>query len=85
VLIDHTSWPFTATVPLSGASTAGNVQQGRLACSRWSGHDDEFACIQREVEVDEHVHMLVAPAVRLADVLELEYRRHTIDRHSRHS
>jgi hypothetical protein len=50
------------------------MQEGRFAGSRWSGHDDEFACVQSEVEVDEHVHLLVAPAVRLFYALELQYR-----------
>jgi hypothetical protein len=55
---------------------AGDMQKGRFAGSGWSGHDDEFACVQGEVEVDEHVHLLVAPTVRLADALQLQYRRH---------
>ena len=55
---------------------AGDVQEGRFTGPRWSGHDDELACVQSEVEVDEHVHLLVAPAVRLADALELQYRLH---------
>jgi len=52
------------------------MQEGRFAGPRWSGHDDEFACVQSEVKVDKHVHLLVAPAVRLADALELQYRLH---------
>jgi hypothetical protein len=51
------------------------MQQGRFAGSRWSGHDHEFACVQSEIEVNEHMHLLVAPAVRLADALELQDRR----------
>jgi hypothetical protein len=65
VLIDHTSRPVTSTVPLSGASNPPAI---------WSGHDDEFACVQSEVKVRENVHLLVAPAVRLVDAFELQYR-----------
>jgi hypothetical protein len=35
-------------------------------------------CVQSEVEVDEHVHLLIASAVHLDDALELQYRRHWI-------
>jgi hypothetical protein len=58
------------------------MQQGRFTGSRRSGHDDEFACVQSEVETDEHVNIFVAPAVCLADALELQYRRPE-RRHSR--
>ena len=59
------------------------MQEGRLAGSRWSGHDDEFACFQREVKVDEYAHLLVTPAVRLADAPELQYGCHAIKRELR--
>ena len=75
-LIAHRSWPATARVPVSGASS-GDMQEGRFTGSGWSGDDDEFACVQSDVEVDEHVHLLVAPAVLLGGALELQ-RRHRI-------
>jgi hypothetical protein len=51
------------------------VQQGRFSCTGWAGYDDEFACVQSEVEVHEDVHLLVAPLVLLADAIELQYGR----------
>jgi hypothetical protein len=57
---------------------AGDVQEGRFAGSRWSGHDDEFACVQSEVETDEHIQLLVTSTVPLGDALELQYRGHRV-------
>jgi len=52
------------------AATTKNLSNVR------AGATQDIACIQREVKVDEHMHLLVTPAVRLVDALELQYRLH---------
>ncbi|WP_275564550.1 hypothetical protein [Mycolicibacter heraklionensis] len=51
---------------------ARDVQQGRFAGPRRSGHDDEFSGVDSEVELDKHAHLLVSPVVVLGDSLELQ-------------
>jgi hypothetical protein len=54
------------------------MQEDRFADPRWSVYYHEFACTQGEVEINEHVHLLVAAAVLLGDARELQYWRHWI-------
>ena len=78
-LIVHTSWPATETVPVSGASSPpATCRRVDLPAPDGPVTTTNSPASKVKSKSTSTLHLLVAPAVRLADALELQYRRHLI-------